>query len=269
MFRSKWSHVHSLLISKTKQQILRLLCVGLVAAILTSSVESRADSLAPPTIDEAAWHFDLTPLLDLLNFALSGRLEAWKGDYGIILDAFYTDVGAGGTVASPGPLPLNVAIDADVTQFYVDGLGSYRVVNEPYNADGDLWSLELMAGVRYNYLKQKINLAVSGGPGPGVATTLGGSERWVDPMLGARAVAGLSERWTAGVRGDIGGFGISDTDLTWSLTGGFDYRPWDKTSVKFGWRAYSIDYETTLSDGTFAYDAFMHGPYVAITFRFQ
>ncbi len=78
----------------------------------------------------------------------------------------------------------------------------------------------------------------------------------------------LNERWTAAARADIGGFGISDTDLTWSVTGGFDYRPWEKTSLKFGWRYYSIDYATTLNDGAFAYDISEHGPYAAVTFRF-
>ena len=132
-----------------------------------------------------------------------------------------------------------------------------------------MWSLDLMGGIRYNYLKQEIDVSVTSGLGPGAATTLGGSDTWVDPLVGARVAVALNEHWTAGLQGDIGGFGISDTDLTWSVTGGFDYRPWESTSVKFGWRAYSIDMATTLSDGVFAYDIFQHGPYVAFTYRFQ
>ena len=79
----------------------------------------------------------------------------------------------------------------------------------------------------------------------------------------------IADAKSAGLRGDIGGFGVSDADLQWSVTGGFDYRPWERTSIKFGWRYYSIDMETTLSDGAFAYDVSQHGPYVAMTFRFQ
>ena len=157
----------------------------------------------------------------------------------------------------------------DVRQYIVDALGSYRVIHQPYNADGDMWSLDLTGGLRYNYLRQVVDLTVGGGPGPGGATSLGGSVDWVDPMVGARVAMTLNNRWAAGVRGDIGGFGVSDADLQWSVTGGFDYRPWETTSLKFGWRAYSIDMSTTLSDGTFAYDFFQHGPYVAMTFRFQ
>jgi opacity protein-like surface antigen len=87
-------------------------------------------------------------------------------------------------------------------------------------------------------------------------------------MLGIRMAASLGERWTTGIRADIGGFGITDTDLTWSVTGGFDYRAWDNTSLKFGYRYYSIDYASSLSDGAFVYDLDMHGPYLAITFSF-
>ena len=207
----------------------------------------------------ASLDLDTGDLLDLLSFALSGRLEVWKGDFGVILDGMYIKLEAGGTVETPGPLPIGVSIDADIRQFYVDGMGSYRAIHQPYNADGDVWSLDLMGGIRYNYLKQEVDLSVTTGLGPGAATTLGGSETWIDPMVGARVAVALNERWTAGARGDIGGFGISDTDLTWSGTGGFDYRPWETTSLKFGWRAYSIDYLTTLSDGAFSYDIFEHG----------
>ncbi len=212
---------------------------------------------------------DTSDILDLLSFALSGRLEAWKGDFGLILDGYYVNLDAGGATDTPGPLPINVRISADVRQYIVDGLGSYRVINQPYNADGEMWSLDLMAGIRYNYIKQEIDVEVTRGLGPSAATSLGGSVDWVDPMVGARVALALNERWTAVVRGDIGGFGVSDADLQWSVTGGFYYRPWERTSIKSGWRYYAIDMETTLSDGAFAYDVYQHEPYVALTFPFQ
>jgi len=278
---------------KASRAILTVFLIGIGVGAFD---EVRADPLALSSFEDSEWRVDFSPyvflpatvegdstiagqtasfeldtsdILDFLSFALSGRLEAWKGDFGLILDGYYVNLDAGGNVDTPGPLPINIGIDADIRQFYVDGLGSYRVINQPYNADGDMWSLDLMGGIRYNYLRQEIDIAAGGGPGPGGATSLGGDETWVDPIIGARVAMALNERWSAGVRGDIGGFGVSDADLQWSVTGGFDYRPWETTSIKFGWRAYSIDMETTLSDGTFAYDVFQHGPYVAMTFRFQ
>lgn len=275
---------------------LLVLCavVGLTCAITVNG--SRADPLAPPGFNDTEWRFSLEPYvyipakvsgdstvagqavaldldmedaLDLLEFALAGRVEAWKGDYALILDGNYVDIGVEGRIEGPGPLPLAANVDVDIRQYYQDAMVSYRAIKKPYNGKGDLWTLEVMGGARYNYLKQEIDLKVSGGPGPGQATTLGGSETWIDLMLGARVSAMLSERWTVGARADIGGFGISDTDLTWSITGGVDYRPWEKTSLKFGWRYYSIDYATSLSDGAFELDMYQHGPYVGVTFNFQ
>jgi len=119
--------------------------------------EVGADPFAPPGIDDSEWRVDLSPyvflpysvsgdstiagqtvsldldtsdLLDLLSFALAGRLEVWKGDFGFILDGNYIKLEAGGSVKTTGPLPVGVSIDADIRQLYVDGLGSYRVINE-------------------------------------------------------------------------------------------------------------------------------------------
>lgn len=267
---------------------------GLMCA--TTATGSRAEPLAPPGINDNQWRFSLTPyiflpaevsgdstvagqtvsldfdtseLLDILDFAFATRAEAWKGDFAIILDGNYVDVELDAKTKGPGPFPGGEEVDVDVRQFYLDLLASYRVLKKPYNDDGDLWTLEVMGGGRYNYLKQEINLKEEGSLGPGVTTSVGGSETWVDPMVGARVMAMLSERWSMSVRGDIGGFGITDTDLTWSLTGGVDYRPWEQTSLKFGLRYYSIDYATTLNGAAFAYDVEEYGPFVAVTFTFQ
>jgi len=277
---------------KTKNQM--IVAVFLIVIGVGKFDEVHADPMAPPSINDSEWRVDFSPyiflpydvsgdstisgqtvsfdldtsdILDFLSFALSGRVEAWKGDFGLILDGYYVNLDMGGNVDTPGPLPINVGVDIDVRQYIVDALGSYRAIHQPYNADGDMWSLDLMGGLRYNYLRQVGDLEVSG-PGPGGATSLGGSVDWVDPIVGARVAMTLNDRWSAGLRGDIGGFGVSDADLQWSVTGGFDYRPWETTSIKFGWRYYSIDMATTLSDGAFAYDIAQHGPYAAITFRF-
>ncbi len=187
-----------------KGEIRTILAVILIVISFTTIKEVHADPLAPPSLEDSEWRVDFSPylflpvsvtgdstiagqtssldldasdLLDFLSFALSGRLEIWKGDFWLILDGYYIALEAGGTVGTPGPLPINVSIDAEMTQIYIDGLGSYRVINEPYDADGYMWSLDLMAGIRYNYLKQEINLDVRTPLGPGRTRSLGGLER--------------------------------------------------------------------------------------------
>jgi hypothetical protein len=200
-----------------KRTIRAILAAFLIVIGVGTFDEVRADPLALSSFKDSEWRVDFSPyvffpvsvdgdstvsgqtisldldasdILDLLDFALAGRLEAWKGDFGLILDGYYVNLDAGGTVGTPGPLPINVSIDADIRQFYLDALGSYRVINQPYNADGDMWSLDLMGGLRYNYLRQVVDLTVSGGPGGGE-----GPHRWAVASIGSTRWWGREWRW--------------------------------------------------------------------------
>lgn len=199
--------------------------------------------------------YDLSDIIEHLDFGASVRVEAWKGRFGLILDAAYVDLGG-----EPAP-PL----DLDVKQTTVDLLLGYEVARIPTGASGtkrrDV-SIQLMGGLRYVYLKQELD--VSGG------STFGGSESWVEPVVGARVVVGLSERWTATVRGDVGGFGVGDaSDLTWNALAGFDYRAWENTSIKLGYRIYDIDYESGSGADTLGLDAQMMGPWLGVTWHYN
>ena len=136
-----------------------ILAMFLIVISFVSIDEVHADPLTPPSFKDSEWRaafsgylflpvsvtgdstiagqtaaldFDTADLLDLLNFGIAGRLEIWKGDFGLILDGNYIELGVDGTVSTPGPLPIDVSIDADVRQLYIDVLGSYRLVNQPY-----------------------------------------------------------------------------------------------------------------------------------------
>ncbi len=87
-------------------------------------------------------------------------------------------------------------------------------------------------------------------------------------MITARAGVQVADEWTFGVRADLSGFGVGGDDLQWLVLAGFDYKPWERTSIRIGWQFYGIDYSTTRSDGAFAYDVFQTGPYLGMAFRF-
>lgn len=82
-----------------------------------------------------------------------------------------------------------------------------------------------------------------------------------------RGVWQLNDQWGAAILAEAGGFGVNGSDLQLGITAGFDWRPasWENTSIKFGYRYYSLDYST--DGGDFAYDVDQHGPYLGITFR--
>lgn len=210
----------------------------------------------------------LKDVLKHLEFAVSGRAEAWKGDFGLIIDTYYVNIGGDESIGLPDSPGVTVGVDVDVKQFWFDLLGAYRVAHGAYDGTGRRYSIDLQAGVRYNRLRQKVDVDVSIdiGPGVGVQTSLGGTEYW--SIVGVRGVVDLSERWMFAARADFGGFGVNDDHLQWKVITGFDYRAWERTSVRFGWMFYGIDYSTNRSDGKFAYDIFQHGPYMALAYRF-
>lgn len=205
---------------------------------------------------EADVDLSLSDVLDVLDFGASLRYEAWRGDFGLIVDGNYVGISQDFEV---GP---NGRVDIEVEQYWLGFLGAYRVASGTLG-NGGRFSADVQAGIRYNSLQQEVDLD---GPGPGV--TLGGTETWWEPVIGARYIWEINERWTGGVLVDAGGFGVNDNDLAWSGTIGADYALSDRSALKIGWRYYSIDFETERPDGTFAYDVTQTGPFFGYTFRF-
>jgi hypothetical protein len=66
-------------------------------------------------------------------------------------------------------------------------------------------------------------------------------ERW-DPFIGGRVGWDASKRWSLGLRGDIGGFGIGDAaQFTWQLEGTAAFRLASWSRLLAGYRVLSFD----------------------------
>ncbi|AXI45523.1 hypothetical protein C1J03_05425 [Sulfitobacter sp. SK012] len=203
---------------------------------------------------------DLGEVLDNLDFAASGRFEAWKGDWGVIFDANYYSISADGSL----PGPAGGSVDVNVRQEWLGVLAAYRIANGTYGTSGKRYTVDVQAGYRYNSLRQEVDIAT-----PGPATTLGGDDSWWEPVIGARGKWELNNQWATVASLEFGGFGAGGNDLQVGLNAGFDYHPWDNTSIIFGYRYFSMDYSTTLESGAFAYDVEQHGPYIGVKYVFQ
>jgi hypothetical protein len=103
-------------------------------------------------------------------------------------------------------------------------------------------------------------------------TTFGGtdidqtsSSWWVDPLIGLRVGADLSERVAVVVAGNIGGFDIgSASKFTWEALAYLDWRFGETTSLVLGYRALGLDRRK----GSAQADITMHGPLLGFVFRF-
>ncbi len=199
----------------------------------------------------------LSDILDALDGALSLRYEGWNGDWGIISELYYVRLGGDGEL----PVP-NVGVNVDVRQAYLSLQGAYRFAHG-VNSSGRRYAVDATAGIRMNRLKQEIDLT---GPGPG--RTFGGTEEWVEPMIGLRYATELNDDWAFAARAELSGFGVNGDDLQYLVLAGFDWQAWKKTSVRFGYQFYGIDYSTNADTGPFAYNLDQNGLYAAISFSF-
>ena len=268
---------------------MKSISLSLAAVLLASASQSSAQSLPPLGQSEDEWRhtfglylfapletdgtstiagqeadidLSLSDVLDVLDFAASGRYEGWKGDFGVIVDANYVGIEADETL----PGPLGSGINVDVRQKWFAVMGAYRVADGTYGANRQRYTFDIHGGARYNSIRQEIKITT---PGPSVPPLLGGDESWIEPVIGGRGMWRLNDKWTTIASLELGGFGAGGNDLQIGANLGFNYQPWANTAITFGYRYFSVDYSDTLSSGEFAYDVTQHGPYIGVKYYFD
>ena len=89
----------------------------------------------------------------------------------------------------------------------------------------------------------------------------------IDPIVGGRITYHITDTLELWFRGDVGGFGISDnqTELTYNLIAGLNWRFADRWSAFAGWRYMDIDLEKNGGRRTFNADVSMSGPFLGLS----
>ena len=91
------------------------------------------------------------------------------------------------------------------------------------------------------------------------------SSWWIDPVVGLRLGADLSDRVGLVVAGNVGGFDIgSASKFTWEALVWLDWRFGETTSLALGYRALGLDHRK----GKAQADITLHGPLLGLVFRF-
>ena len=224
----------------------------------------KADS----TVAGSTASIDLTfsDVLDNFDeiFAITGRVEAWKGRWGILFDGMYVSIEGNFNVTPPPPAPVQFGLNVEIAQSFVDlGVGWIAVDQriEKDDAEDMRFRVDLLGGLRYQYLKQEIT--------PSFGPTLGRSEDWMEIMIGFRAGVQVNEHLIIGGRADVSGFSIgSGSDHTWNLYGGVDIIFSPTFDLKLGYRILDMDYTNGNGMAEFGLDTRMHGPYIGASFRF-
>jgi hypothetical protein len=176
--------------------------------------------------------------LDNLDFTLGLGVEAQKGRWTTLLDALHVSF-------SDASERTSIAADAELSGGFVEASAAHRTSR--------IEGLELVVGVRYVSLESEVHLT----PGPSADAHKG----WLDPLVGVRFTHAFNDRWSATVRGDIGGFGVS-SDLVTNVSAVGGFRLSDAATLRFGYRLLQMDFE----DDGFVLDATAQGYEVGVTF---
>ncbi len=138
--------------------------------------------------------------------------------------------------------------------------GGYRFLP----ARDEAWppSLSVLLGARY--WNQSLTLETNGNPEGDI------KKDWIDPFVGLRAGSRLSPRFFLNLRGDVGGFDISDgsSDISWNLAATVGYDVSRVTSIWAGYPALYVKYDEGLTEQLYAYDMTMQGILLGAGFRF-
>ena len=189
-------------------------------------------------------------ILDNLSWGAMLAYEGQKGPYSIAFDLIYMDLEADKT----GPNGL-ISGDAQVQQTALEVDFGYDVMPR----------VTVFGGLRYNNLDVDVRVR---GSGPlGIERKAGGSETWVDPVIGVRGEYPFAKNWSAGLRGDIGGFGVG-SDFAWQVVSSITWHASERIGVTGAYRYFQQDYENGSGASFFKYDIATSGPQLGVAFTF-
>ena len=195
---------------------------------------------------------DAADIIDALELGGMIRLEAHhRSGFGANLDYSFM------ILEERGPLPADLGdVRAEIFQGTFEAHGSYRI-------DTGRAIVDLYAGLRWF----DIDLDATATTPFGELTAERG-DSWVDPLLGARAITPIANRWRFLASGDIGGFSIG-SDLSWRVQGGVVWDAGDWFSLAVNYMALGVDREsgTPGTPDRFIYDTITHGPFIGFVFR--
>ena len=196
---------------------------------------------------------DFADIVPQFHFVFAAHGEATWREWTGFLDLLYMSVGKSET-------QNGVSVSTGLQQGFFEFGGTYRLGPVSLGRAGRL-TFEPLAGGRFIWMDASL-----GFPNQKVSE----SASVIDPMFGGRITYHITDTVALWFRGDVAGFGISDnqTQLTYNLLGGLEWRFWPRASVVAGWRYMNIDLETGSGPHTLNADIEMSGPFLGLDLHF-
>lgn len=192
-------------------------------------------------------------IFESLDMAFFGKVSFSNGTWGAFGDLAYADLEFSPSVGN-GFLFSGAGVG---TQLLMSSIyGTYRFV------DTATVAIDAAAGLRSYDLD--LSLDLDGATiVPDVSREVGAF--WTDLVIGGRATVRFSDRWSARILGDVGGFGIGrSSDFSWQVIGVINYVFSDTWSMQAGYRYLSLERQIKDIDAELG----LPGPMIGISASF-
>lgn len=203
-------------------------------------------------------------ILDKLDVALMGHVEARKGRWGVYGDFIYVELSdeSTTTLAPGGPVAGDLVVSSDLQLGLLDVGAAYRLAG---TGSGPV-DFDVLLGARYIdiELDTAITLPLPGSAPLDIGTTVSDT----DLMLGGRLLGRLSERWFWTARADFS-FGGSEGTTNALASVGYVFGETGLFSLDLGYRYMTLETESRRENGVqVVNDLEVSGPVVGFVFRF-
>ncbi len=190
-----------------------------------------------------------------LNIGYMTDLDIRRKRIGLFTDLIFMSLSSDQSTTPIGPQPTYVGFKANAKQLIVTPDLYVRLV------DRDRGSIDVTGGGRFWDLNNSLDLYP---PNNGTTVTVGQTQKWVDPVLGARMLLNANRGIFFALMGDAGGFGVG-SQLTYQTYAGVGKQFKTKYAVMLGYRYLFVDYK----NGAFVYDVHMSGLLAGFKIRFK
>jgi opacity protein-like surface antigen len=214
---------------------------SVTAYLWTTNTGISAETPSGETVEA---ELSFSDALKDLDFAFMGNFEARKGKLSLLADGMYFKLSP--TNTTPGPITDSVTVRTQMT--VISGYAAYRVYEDPSVA------VDLAGGFRWASLDSDVSTTGA------LTTEFNSDDSWIDPVIGVRLSTQLSEKVSAALFVDYGGFsGESSTWQTavtvgyalndsWTLRGGYRYMEFDR---EINGKDYSLDQSGLIFGATY------------------
>jgi len=205
-----------------------------------AGAEGKTDVIGP--VEPVDLDLSFGDVLKAFKFAFMGAAEARRDRLVVLGDLTFIHLDTKEGIGIRDPNFLEAELDSRTAEITL--LAGYRVMN-----DGP-FKLDLLAGGRMNFFKTTLQLE-----GPNRSAEGSEKQKWLDPLIAARASAPLGGKWSMSLYGDLGGI-LFGSVVSWQAVAGVDYQISRKMSLGGGWRYFKVNYD----DGDFLYNVAQSGP---------